>query len=324
MGKNADIVVLGNLSMDYVGIAKIITDSNYSTQVKRMDKFFGGRGANFVVFSKIFGMDPFLIGYAGRDYDGRDYMDYLQRRGIETAGIYHTHRSGTTKAFIFKDIKKTRIFFYDAKDPKGTDFRNHALRALRSMKSYKALYCTSQIPQMNMMFLASKKPSADCINVFAPGHNLYHYSKDQIESCLSHTDMLILNEYEYSVMRRHYKKGVIAMARDFGIEHVIVTLGAKGLVLVKDGMKTYVPAYRASRVLDQTGAGDSFAAAFVSNFLKTGDIVRSARIACSTASFVVQEIGCQVNMPTKKAIYGRMKRNTIIKSNVKSILKYVN
>lgn len=322
-GKNVDILVLGNLSIDEIGTTEFITDSHYSTQVSKIQRFFGGRGANFVVFSKLFGMKSLLVAYAGRDRDGYDYMKHLQKMGIDTSGIYYAGESGTTKAFVFKDIKKTRIFFYDAINPRDAGFREHARRTLESVKNYKAMYCTSQLARLNMMFLSSRKPSPESMKVFAPGHNLYLYSREEIDACLQNTDMLILNEYEYSVMRRYYKSGMAPMASKFGIENVVITLGARGLVLLHGGSKVYVPAFRARRVIDPNGAGDSFAAAFVSNYTKTRDLVKSAKIASSTASFVVEELGCQEKIPTVSEIGSRMEKNVIIKSNINDIMRYV-
>jgi sugar/nucleoside kinase (ribokinase family) len=61
------------------------------------------------------------------------------------------------------------------------------------------------------------------------------------------------------------------------------------------------------RVLtDPTGAGDAFAGAFVTQYLATGDLIRSARHATALASFVVEEIGCWITMPSAESINKRI------------------
>jgi len=80
-----------------------------------------------------------------------------------------------------------------------------------------------------------------------------------------------------------------SMLRDEYGGIVFVTLGEKGAYLA-DGTVSFVPAFHANTV-DPTGAGDTFCAAFLSEYLKCNDTKRAARFASAAASFVVEKKG---------------------------------
>lgn len=71
---------------------------------------------------------------------------------------------------------------------------------------------------------------------------------------------------------------------------LVVTLGERGSrVHSRQGWR-WVPPFPA-RVVDPTGAGDVFAAAFLINFAKTGDAFLAARYASCAASFALEQEG---------------------------------
>jgi len=76
----------------------------------------------------------------------------------------------------------------------------------------------------------------------------------------------------------------------------IMTLGEKGSTISKKGEKTIkIPAYKASGVEDETGAGDVYFAIFLYEFLRSerkwDDIKRAGYLASAAASFGVEKKG---------------------------------
>ena len=92
-----------------------------------------------------------------------------------------------------------------------------------------------------------------------------------------------LNELEYE-----------ALMHEDESNKYIVTLGSKG---TKYKNTTY-PAEKVD-MLDPTGAGDSFLAAFVSCFLTTDDVGTSIRFANKCAAISVTKLGCHTINPDK-------------------------
>lgn len=309
MKGNHDIIALGNLSIDELGLTDLVTDSNFSTQIREIHRYYGGRGGNFAVFTKVFGVKTLLLSSLGQDKDGKDYMRYLRGKGLDTSGIYLFKKADTTKAMIFRDDKKTRTFFYNPVSNEAGRFKRHVMTALSKTRSYKIRYCTSGNAELSTPFLSFKK-ARETFNAFSPGHNIFTYSKKELASCLRHTDILFLNESEYGFVRKLYGN-LNRIRKRFGIGMIIITRGENGATLF-DGKEHRVPAYRPRRFVDAVGAGDSFAAAFLSTWLQTRDAIRSIKVASAAASFVVEKIGTQIELPTKAMIYSRVKAGRVL------------
>jgi sugar/nucleoside kinase (ribokinase family) len=74
------------------------------------------------------------------------------------------------------------------------------------------------------------------------------------------------------------------------VDVLVMTQGANGAMVFKDGKEFHFPAYPIVEV-DSTGAGDVFTAAFMVKYAETKDIALASGFAHSAASFVVEGIG---------------------------------
>ena len=101
---------------------------------------------------------------------------------------------------------------------------------------------------------------------------------------------------------------------DSGVKMMIVTMGKDGAyVLSKDGSEKTIPAIPPRKVLDTTGAGDTFLTAFIVEYLKKRDIENAAIFASATSSLLIEKTGgVQVSRtPTKKQVLERIKKHRI-------------
>lgn len=90
-----------------------------------------------------------------------------------------------------------------------------------------------------------------------------------------------------------------------GVKQVLVKLGAKGAALFVEGEKPIKqPAILAARVLDTTGAGDTFTAAFAVALVEGKSREECLRFAAAAASLCVQVKGAIPSMPKRKAVLG--------------------
>jgi 2-dehydro-3-deoxygluconokinase len=85
---------------------------------------------------------------------------------------------------------------------------------------------------------------------------------------------------------------------DFGAAIVVLKLGDAGAVVATPDRRTVIPAAPATPV-DSTGAGDSFAGAFIAYFLETGDPVRSGYLASRVAAGTVSGFGAVAPIPRR-------------------------
>ena len=96
----------------------------------------------------------------------------------------------------------------------------------------------------------------------------------------------------------------------------IMTLGEKGSMLTKKGEKILeIPAFKAKRVIDETGAGDVYFSIFLYEFIHSDkswkSIEKAAYLASAAASFLVEKKG-SAGFETKNAVLKRIKKERYI------------
>jgi sugar/nucleoside kinase (ribokinase family) len=77
---------------------------------------------------------------------------------------------------------------------------------------------------------------------------------------------------------------------DTGLGIAVMTLGERGAVVATREGLTRIPAVP-TRVIDTTGAGDVFMAAFLLEYLKTGNLYKAGLFAGTTASLLIEKSG---------------------------------
>ena len=90
---------------------------------------------------------------------------------------------------------------------------------------------------------------------------------------------------------------------------VIITLGEEGSI-IGTTKKVYKIYPIKTQVIDCTGAGDTYMASFLSEYLNTGDIEKSGVFASATASFLIENTGgvSIERFPTKEKVLERINK----------------
>jgi sugar/nucleoside kinase (ribokinase family) len=83
---------------------------------------------------------------------------------------------------------------------------------------------------------------------------------------------------------------------DWGVPLVVIKNGANGVLILEggNGRQTHLPPYHPPndpRVIDVTGAGDSFCGGFMVGLAQTNDPIQAARIGLVSASLVIEGYG---------------------------------
>ncbi len=91
------------------------------------------------------------------------------------------------------------------------------------------------------------------------------------------------------------------MIRNYGPRWVVVKLGAQGSLLYGPGGPREIPAYKPPQVIDETGAGDAFAAATLYRLARSDDIVDALKFASLVAGLKVSRLGSH-NIPEASEI----------------------
>ncbi|MDI6805620.1 MAG: PfkB family carbohydrate kinase [Candidatus Bathyarchaeia archaeon] len=105
--------------------------------------------------------------------------------------------------------------------------------------------------------------------------NIYKSSLEEIKAATGLSDL----------------NSAVKAVHDYGVETVIVTLGAKGALLSIEGTKYNIPAYPCKKIVDPTGAGDAFIGGFLAEYVRVEDSLWCAYVGSAVASFIVEAVG---------------------------------
>jgi ribokinase len=83
---------------------------------------------------------------------------------------------------------------------------------------------------------------------------------------------------------------------------VVLTLGAEGALLLSSDTSVHVEAIEAASVLDTTGAGDAFNAAFALALAEGADELEAVRQGCQAGSWMVQFPGVLPGLPNRSEL----------------------
>ena len=102
---------------------------------------------------------------------------------------------------------------------------------------------------------------------------------------------------------------------EYGAKIVLITLGEKGsFVYLQDQQEAYVPGY-SSKVVDTTGAGDSFMGGFLYKICESGkrieeyslqEMIECVRFGNAVASLCVEREGAIPAMPVMEEVIKRI------------------
>jgi ribokinase len=97
-----------------------------------------------------------------------------------------------------------------------------------------------------------------------------------------------------------------ARAADFFLTHgarnVLITLGARGVLVKNAELCEHVPAVEAGRVVDTTGAGDAFNGGFAVALAEGADLISAVRFGCAVAGVAVTRMGTAPAMPRREEV----------------------
>ena len=107
-------------------------------------------------------------------------------------------------------------------------------------------------------------------------------------------DIFLPNKEEANMLTGETEPEAMARAAAdiYGGALVILKLDADGALVLQDDQIHRIPA-ASNNLVDATGAGDSFAGAFLAHFLEHGSAVSAARFATTISAWVIEHPGAR-------------------------------
>lgn len=290
------ILVVGSVAYDAV-----------ETPAGKRESQLGGSASYFSTSASYF-TEVGLIGVVGQDFAPSD-KEMFESRGIDTSGLIEA--DGKTFRWVgeyMEDINEavtleTQLNVFGDFEPELSEAHANA--------PYLFLANIDPTLQMNVLNSMNQRPKMIALDTM----NLWiDIARSQLLDVIGKVDTLLINEGEAKQLteQEHLPDAAAAIISQ-GPDATVIKRGEYGAALFGQGFSFAAPAYPLERVIDPTGAGDSFAGGFM-GYLASVDKVneetlRTAAIAGSTmASFAVEDFGLdRIKNLTQEDIKGRFK-----------------
>ena len=307
MRKKPKILVVGSFVMDLIASAEQAPRSGETVIGTAFHTAPGGKGANQAVQCARLGAQVTMMGCVGGDSFADGLLEAVHRSGVD---VSHVRRDSAVSSGIGHILLEVTEH--------GTQNRITVIPgANRSLRAEDAAWIRAEIGSFDCVLLQMEIPAEVNLAVAgwaeaagvpvmfnpAPAGPL----PDELLRCVTY---LTPNEQEAAVesglpLRMdgdapvpEDMAAVAAALRSKGAAHVVITLGRRGSAVVEPGGVRYVPAVRMPRVLDPTGAGDSFVAALSTGLCAGLDQTQALTFASYTAAITVSGMGAMPSLPT--------------------------
>ena len=267
----------------------------------------GGAELNVAIGCARLGLKSGWISRLGNDDFGKYILKTARGEGIDTSEIQLV--DGHPTSVYFREVLadgSSRSFYYREKSPTSTmkceDINENYF------KDAKVLHITGVFPSISennqeIILEAVRLAKKNNLTIsFDPNIRLKMWTKEKaknyIEKLLPDVDILLIGDEEIEILLGDIRvEAAIKTFHDYGIEKVIVKKGAKG-ALGSDGKNVYeIDAIKPKALVDTVGAGDGFAAGFLTELVKGKSLEDCVRFANAVGSLVVGVEGDNEGLP---------------------------
>lgn len=278
MKKNKAILTVGTVAIDDI-------TSPYGSHTGLL----GGSAVHFAMAAR-FLADVQIVAPIGKDFP-QEFLEFLRARKIDVSSICRLNGSSFRwkgsygHDFCDATTISTNLGVLERFSPVLTPFQ----------QNMKYVFLANIDPKIQLRLLRSlKKPkilAVDTMNYWITN------SRGNLIKVLENIDIFFVNEQEIKQLSgENILLKAIKTIKKLGIGLIVVKKGENGVLLYSDNFMIFAPAYPLEKIVDPTGAGDSFAGAFLSYLVKhrsfNKQTLKEALLySCVIASFTVEDFG---------------------------------
>lgn len=250
-----ELLIVGSVALDSI-----------ETPAGIADNALGGAATYGSVAASLFS-PVHLVGVVGEDFP-QEHIDFLKSRGIDLAGLQIV-RGGDTfrwKGDYNEDLNQavtheTHLGVFEHFQPALPDhYRAANYVFLANINPELQLATLDQVKQPKLTL-------CDTMNLWI------NIARDHVLQVFKRVDVAVLNDGEARMVTE--QDNLIKAGRQLlalGPRAIIIKKGEHGALLFSGDEIFAAPSYPLEKVVDPTGAGDSFAGAFMGYLAKTDDI----------------------------------------------------
>lgn len=305
---------------DVTALGEILIDMTYAGKSKDGQTLFeqnpGGAPSNVLAAVAKLGLKTAFIGKVGKDMHGDFLRTTLKKHGIDDSNLISTDEAFTTLAFVSLSESGERTFSFARKPGADTCLKKEEVDYDLIKNSYVfhigSLSLTNEPSKTATIKSIQYAKENGVVISYDPNYRALLWkneeaAKEGMRLPLKFVDIIKISDEECELLtdEKIPEKAIDKLIAQ-GISCVIVTMGEKGsLIGIKDG-RVKLNAAPCKKVVDTTGAGDSFMGGFLFNLCKNKikpcnltieNIKEYGGFASKVASFCIGKRGAIDAMP---------------------------
>ncbi len=305
------IAVIGDIMLDryfWGSVQRISPEAPVPVvDIERESAHLGG-ASNVAANIQALGAEPFMLGVIGNDGAGNTVLDLLRAANMDTSGLETVHtRPTTVKTRIIGNNQHIARLDYEVKSPIENAVAERLLATLtRSaeedarglagiiLEDYNKGVITPFLIQSVIDFALKRSipvfVDPKFANFFAyQSVTLFKPNKKETQDALG---------FSLSTDNDVRKAGAMMLER-LDCENVLITLGARGMMLFERSGAVHSVSTQARHIADVSGAGDTTIATLATMAAAGASIVEASALANAAAGAVCEEPGIVAISPER-------------------------
>jgi adenosine kinase len=288
------LIVTGSIAFDYLMsfpgkftehlLPEHMHRVSLSFLVDSMDKRRGGCAPNIAYTLALLGEKPVLMATAGQDFG--EYRTWLEAAGIDTSLVKVIGDKFTASFFCSTDEANNQIAsFYTGAMANAAEL---SFRTVPDLVGRGLVIVSPNDPEAMVQY-AQECSTMGIRYIWDPGQQCARMDGDQLREGITGAYMVIVNDYEFELLRQ--KTGLTEDDVLREVEILVVTRGEHGSTVLAKGSRVDVPAVVPHRIADPTGVGDAFRGGFMKGLAVGASLEVCARLGSVAATYALEHLG---------------------------------
>lgn len=296
------VVVVGSINMDMVSHSRRLPGPGETLVGEAFVMAPGGKGANQAVAAARLGAPVAFVSRVGTRQHGTELLAALAEEGIATSGVVADPASlpGVAVIMVASEGGENSIVYVPGSNAQLSAADVRASAALLQSAKVVVAQLEVPVPAITQAFELARAAGVTTILNAAPALPIG-------DALLALSSWLIVNETEAGQLAGMASGSVDEAAAaalallQRGLQQVVVTLGAQGVLLCGAAGVQHLPA-RVVKAVDTVGAGDTFVGGLAVGLAEGMSAADAVRLGQAAAAIAVSRSGVQSAMPHRAEI----------------------